>query len=204
MKKTCKNFKKAIEFFTENEVKAVPSLFLGSNEMTLLELACMYNTFASLGNYYYPSFYNKILDFNDNEISLNGNSYKTLLLKKLVTILNQALLSPFDKRINKTNKPTMINYIPNVKYSAKSGSTNSDSYVIGYNPNYLIAVWTGSDEGNLISMSPTKSIFLDLANKLSKYKEEKWYEPSKNILVKKIDPITGIESNYGSIYYIAR
>ena len=198
------NFKKAIEFFTENEVKAVPSLFLGSNEMTLLELACMYNTFASLGNYYYPSFYNKILDFNDNEISLNGNSYKTLLLKKLVTILNQALLSPFDKNINKTNKPTMINYIPNVKYSAKSGSTNSDSYVIGYNPNYLIAVWTGSDEGNLISMSPTKSIFLDLANKLSKYKEEKWYEPSKNILVKKIDPITGIESNYGSIYYIAR
>ena len=198
------NFKKAIEFFTENEVKAVPSLFLGSNEMTLLELACMYNTFASLGNYYYPSFYNKILDFNDNEISLKGNSYKTLLLKKLVTILNQALLSPFDKRINKTNKPTMINYIPNVKYSAKSGSTNSDSYVIGYNPNYLIAVWTGSDEGNLISMSPTKSIFLDLANKLSKYKEEKWYEPSKNILVKKIDPITGIESNYGSIYYIAR
>ena len=194
------NFKKAIEFFTKNEVKAVPSLFLGSNEMTLLELACMYNTFASLGNYYYPSFYNKILDFNDNEISLNGNSYKTLLLKKLVTILNQALLSPFDKRINKTNKPTMINYIPNVKYSAKSGSTNSDSYVIGYNPNYLIAVWTGSDEGNLISMSPTKSIFLDLANKLSKYKEEKWYEPSKNILVKKIDPITGIESNYGSIY----
>ena len=198
------NFKKAIEFFTENEVKAVPSLFLGSNEMTLLELACMYNTFASLGNYYYPSFYNKILDFNDNEISLKGNSYKTLLLKKLVTILNQSLLSPFDKRINKTNKPTMINYIPNVKYSAKSGSTNSDSYVIGYNPNYLIAVWTGSDEGNLISMSPTKSIFLDLANKLSKYKEEKWYEPSKNILVKKIDPITGIESNYGSIYYIAR
>ena len=198
------NFKKAIEFFTENEVKAVPSLFLGSNEMTLLELACMYNTFASLGNYYYPSFYNKILDFNDNEISLKGNSYKTLLLKKLVTILNQALLSPFDKNINKTNKPTMINYIPNVKYSAKSGSTNSDSYVIGYNPNYLIAVWTGSDEGNLISMSPTKSIFLDLANKLSKYKEEKWYEPSKNILVKKIDPITGIESNYGSIYYIAR
>ena len=198
------NFKKAIEFFTKNEVKAVPSLFLGSNEMTLLELACMYNTFASLGNYYYPSFYNKILDFNDNEISLNGNSYKSLLLKKLVTILNQSLLSPFDKRINKTNKPTMINYIPNVKYSAKSGSTNSDSYVIGYNPNYLIAVWTGSDEGNLISMSPTKSIFLDLANKLSKYKEEKWYEPSKNILVKKIDPITGIESNYGSIYYIAR
>ena len=198
------NFKKAIEFFTKNEVKAVPSLFLGSNEMTLLELACMYNTFASLGNYYYPSFYNKIIDFNDNEISLNGNSYKTLLLKKLVTILNQALLSPFDKNINKTNKPTMINYIPNVKYSAKSGSTNSDSYVIGYNPNYLIAVWTGSDEGNLISMSPTKSIFLDLANKLSKYKEEKWYEPSKNILVKKIDPITGIESNYGSIYYIAR
>lgn len=198
------NFKKAIEFFTKNEVKAVPSLFLGSNEMTLLELACMYNTFASLGNYYYPSFYNKIIDFNDNEISLNGNSYKTLLLKKLVTILNQSLLSPFDKRINKTNKPTMINYIPNVKYSAKSGSTNSDSYVIGYNPNYLIAVWTGSDEGNLISMSPTKSIFLDLANKLSKYKEEKWYEPSKNILVKKIDPITGIESNYGSIYYIAR
>ena len=198
------NFKKAIEFFTKNEVKAVPSLFLGSNEMTLLELACMYNTFASLGNYYYPSFYNKIIDFNDNEISLKGNSYKTLLLKKLVTILNQSLLSPFDKRINKTNKPTMINYIPNVKYSAKSGSTNSDSYVIGYNPNYLIAVWTGSDEGNLISMSPTKSIFLDLANKLSKYKEEKWYEPSKNILVKKIDPITGIESNYGSIYYIAR
>ena len=172
--------------------------------MTLLELASMYNTFASLGNYYYPSFYNKILDFNDNEISNKNNESKPLLLKKYVTILNQALLSPFDKRINKTNKPTMINYIPNVKYSAKSGSTNSDSYVIGYNPNYLIAVWSGSDEGKKIESSPSKKIFLDLANKLAKYKEEKWYEPTQNVIEKRLDPISGNESIYGSIYYISR
>ena len=198
------NFKNAIEYFTKNEVKALPSLFLGSNEMTLLELTCMYNTFASLGKYYNPSFYRKILDFNNKEITSVGNSYKTYLLLKFVTVLNQSLLSPFDKNINECNKPTMLNYQTKVKYGAKSGSTNSDSYVIGFNPNYTIAVWCGNDEGNKITNSPTKKIFQELANKLSIYNEEKWYEPSKNVIAKKIDPITGNLSDYGSIYYLIR
>lgn len=198
------NFKSAIEFFTKNEVKALPSLFLGSNEMTLLELTAMYNTFASLGKYYKPSFYKKILDFENNEISSNGNSSKTYLLLKFVTVLNQALLSPFDKNINECNKPTMVNYQTKVKYSAKSGSTNSDSYVIGFNPNYTIAVWCGDDKGNEINSSPTKKIFQELANKLSKYQEEKWYEPTKNVVAKKIDPITGNLSDKGSIYYLIK
>lgn len=198
------NFKSAIEFFTKNEVKALPSLFLGSNEMTLLELTAMYNTFASLGKYYKPSFYKKILDFENNEISSNGNSSKTYLLLKFVTVLNQALLSPFDKNINECNKPTMVNYQTKVKYSAKSGSTNSDSYVIGFNPNYTIAVWCGDDKGKEINSSPTKKIFQELANKLSKYQEEKWYEPTKNVIAKKIDPITGNLSDKGSIYYLIK
>ena len=198
------NFKEAIKFFTKNEVKALPSLFLGSNEMNLMELASMYNTFASLGDYYTPYFYSKILDFNDKEISKKGNNKKTLLLKKYATVLNQALLSPFDKNINECNKPTMLNYKPKVRYSAKSGSTNSDSYVIGYNPNYVVAVWCGSDEGKKIDKSPTKKIFLDLANTLAKYEKEKWYEPTKNVEAKKIDPITGLESEYGSIYYLIK
>lgn len=199
-----KNFKTAIEYFTKNEVKALPSLFLGSNEMTLLELATMYNTFASLGKFYSPSFYRKVLDFNDKKITSKGNSSKTYLLSKYVTVLNQALLSPFDKNINECNKPTMVNYQTKVKYSAKSGSTNSDSYVIGYNPNYTIAVWCGNDEGKKIDKSPTKKIFQELANKLANYEEEKWFEPTKNIIVEKIDPITGNLSEYGSTYYLIK
>lgn len=199
----CENFKKAVSFFTENEVKALPSLFLGSNEMSLLELAVMYNTFASLGKYYKPLFYNKVIDFNDHKITSKTSSYKTYLLSKYVVILNQMLLSPFDKNINKCNKPTMLNYQTKVNYSAKSGSTNSDSYVIGYNPNYTIAVWCGNDEGNEIYSSPTKKIFQELANKLATYKKEEWYLPSKNIKAKKIDPITGKLSENGSIYYLS-
>ena len=198
------NFKKAISFFTKNEINALPSLFLGSNEMTLLELAKMYNTFASLGDYYTSNFYNKVIDFNDKELDLKGNSKHTYLLKKYTIVLNQLLLAPFDKNINRDNKPTMINYQTNFKYSAKSGSTNSDSYVIGYNPNYTIAVWCGNDEGKEINKSPVKKIFLDITNKLSKYKDEQWYEPSKNVIAKKIDPITGLSSEIGSTYYLIR
>ena len=198
------NFKNAIGFFTENEINALPSLFLGSNEMTLLELARMYNTFASLGDYYTSNFYNKVTDFNDKELDLKGNSKHTYLLKKYTIVLNQLLLAPFDKNRNKNNKPTMINYQTNVKYSAKSGSTNSDSYVIGYNPNFTIAVWCGNDEGEEINKSPVKKIFQSIANKLSKLKEEIWYEPSKNVIAKKIDPISGLFDENGSIYYLIR
>ena len=98
----------------------------------------------------------------------------------------------------------MLNYQTKVKYSAKSGSTNSDSYVIGFNPNYTISVWCGNDKGNKISDSPTKKIFQELANKLANYNEEKWYEPSKNVTAKKIDPITGNLSDTGSIYYLIK
>ena len=41
-------------------------------------------------------------------------------------------------------------------YAGKSGSTNSDSWMIGFTPQLTAGVWTGYDEGKTITLTADK------------------------------------------------
>ena len=59
--------------------------------MSLLELTSIYNTFASLGEYYKPSFVNLVYDSFDNLLYENKSRSKTLLRENETLILNQMM-----------------------------------------------------------------------------------------------------------------
>ena len=188
-----------------SEVKEpLPSLALGTSEMTLLELTNMYHTFASLGKKYTPSFISKIENFEGKTIYKNSNNNYRVLSHDHLIVLASSLLAPYDKNAYKSIKPTMLSFPTRYRYATKTGSTKSDNYVIGYNPNYVIAVWTGDDEGNEIENSSiSKKIFQSIANKLSYTYDETWYKIGNSRVVEyKVNPISGELSPYGSNYYI--
>ena len=120
-------------------------------------------------------------------------------------VLASSLLAPYDSKIYKNIKPTMLNYQTKHRFATKTGSTKSDNYALGYNPNYVIAVWTGDDEGKEIeNTNISKVLFQQIANQLSdKYLEERWYKVGNNRIVEyRVDPISGQLSQDGSLYYI--
>ncbi len=168
--------KKFIEKFHIKNMEANPTIGLGSNSMTPLELISIYNAFASNGNYYKPRFYKSISNTNDLVIHSQSTFSEFKLHENSVLQINHMLRSPFDKAFESYASPSMLNYEPNYRFSAKTGTTFSDRWVVGYNPQYTILVWMGNDnneefkDGNI-----AKLIFKDLANALMYRKKDYFY-----------------------------
>lgn len=182
----------------------IPSSFLGTSELTNIELLNMYNTLASEGLFYPLRSINKITSMDGNLLYLAPNSYTRVLDKNTTIVLNKALTSTFDKNIKGYTSPSLLKYKPNAEFSAKTGSTYSDNYVMGFNPEYTIGIWVGNNLGEQINEpGVAKSLFKDIANSLTN-KNSPTYSKNLYILAKKIDPNTGLDSSNGSMYYFLR
>ena len=86
------------------------------------------------------------------------------------------LTSTFDSSLSSYLSATLSNYKPHNIYAAKSGTTNSDSYVIAYNPNFTIGIWAGTDSNvSLTNYTLSKQLFKEISIILEKEKEPSWY-----------------------------
>lgn len=199
------NLAKLLNIFGIDNVEALPSIALGTVNTSLLKLTSIYNTFASLGNYYPPKFINKITDCNDNIIYSSSNSYKKILSEANSLILNQMLTSTFDNSLSSYLSPTMANYKPYNIYAAKSGTTNSDAYVIAYNPNYTIGIWVGSDSNKTLSnYTLPKELFKKISQILDETKSPSWYDTNYQTKALRYNPNTHSFDNSGKVYYFSK
>ena len=199
------NIESLLNSFKVSNIDKVPSLALGSVSTTPLTLATIYNTFASSGRYYQPSFITEVTDSYGNILyKQKDNSYQ-MLNENETLILNQLLRAPFDKNNKSYTSPTLINYQTNHLYAAKTGTTDTDSWTVGYNPNYTILVWVGTDDNStLTNPSLSRKIFQSIANTIDSNGPSVWYETNNSINVKRVSPLTGSYSPYGSLYYFAK
>lgn len=198
------NLAKLLSFFDIDEVP-LPSIALGTTSTSLLKLTSIYNTFASLGTYYKPSFITKVTDFNDNILYTSSSSKKELLEESNTLILNQMLTSTFDSSLSSYLTPTMVNYKPNSIYAAKSGTTNSDSYVLSYNPNYTIGIWIGTDSNEkLTNYTLSKQLFKEISSILETKKDPSWYNTNFATKALRYNPNTHNFENSGKLYYFKK
>ena len=96
--------------------------------------------------------------------------------------------------------PTMLSVsgLLTKKYAVKSGSTSTDYWVVGYNPDALVMVWNGYDDNRSVddvSSKVTKRIWARtieayLENK-EENKEENWYEIPIGVTGCFVNPISG-------------
>ena len=80
------------------------------------------------------------------------------------------------------------------KYAIKTGTTNSDHLIFGYNKDILIGIWAGYDDSSDSSVSngkEIKNIWLTVAEDYLKDKEPAWYELPTNVVGTLVDPISG-------------
>lgn len=128
-----------------------PSLALGSVGMSLNHLARIYFQFFSEGYYIKPRFISSI------------NGLKTVVSKEIIndiSIINKIKLlleAPFDSTIPHSTCG-YLSYRLKDKCYGKSGLTDYDSYLIGFNENNLYAVWCGNINNNKLTNSTYKAL----------------------------------------------
>ena len=196
------NLVKLLNLFNINDVEALPSIALGTVNSSLLQLTAIYNTFASLGVYHKPSLISKVIDYNNNILYSNNDTPKTILDESNTLILNQMMTSTFDSSLSSYLTATMSNYKSSNIYSAKSGTTKSDSYVMAFNPNYTIGIWVGTDSNKELSnYTLAKQLFKEIANILQDKKNPQWYNTNYHTKSLRYNPNTHNFDNSGKIYY---
>lgn len=180
-----------------------PSEALGTVNMSILELSRIYNTFASEGLYTNPSFIQRITS-NDEDVYVQSTQPKRLLDRDTTLVLNQALTATYDLNNKTYAYPTMAGYSPTTEVGVKSGTSDWDSWAIGFNPQYTVGVWTGFDDNRDLTKeyyTLSKTIFKKTFNGLYPDQEGPWYQPSDAIEEHMVDPISGQSSSNGSLYW---
>src|SRR6185437_8428724 len=74
-------------------------------------------------------------------------------------VMTQMLTGIFDPKLNGYAKVTGSTIIKDITrpYAGKSGSTETDSWMVGFSPQLVAAVWVGYDVGKPITMPAEKS-----------------------------------------------
>lgn len=178
------------------KLENVPSLPLGTNEISIIEMAAGYSAFANLGYKVKPHLIEKVVDAKGNVLYEADDSKELVLNSSIVFILNNLLTATYDPDYIDYNYPTAITLASKLthKYGLKSGTTNSDNWNIGFNRDIVTAVWIGYDDNKALSTSEYKyaqNIWFKTTEAYEAGKPEAWYDMPSNISAMFVEPISG-------------
>ena len=180
------------------KLEDIPSLPLGTNEISIIEMAAGYSAFANLGYKVEPHLIEKVVDA-DGKVLYQADNSKELVLNSMLTfILNIMLTGTYDPDYIDYNYPTAIALASKLthKYALKSGTTNTDNWNIGFNNDIVSAVWVGYDDNQSLNTSEYKyaqNIWYESVEfyEQGKSDEDTWYQKPSNVSAVLVDPISG-------------
>ena len=177
-------------------LEAIPSLALGSEEITLLDMATAYTTLANEGVKVNTYFIRKVTDMNDNVLYEAKEKSEPVFNKSLVYILNELLTNTYNTELIDYNYPTCYAIASKLthKYAIKTGSTDSDRLIFGYNKDILVTYRLGYDDNSDLPKNTStimQNMWADTIEGYLKDKENNWYEMPENVVGVLIDPISG-------------
>ena len=180
-----------------SKLSPVPSLALGTKEISLIEMVSAYSSFANLGYKVESHFIKKVEDSKGNILYENKEEIDQILNPSLTFILNEMLTYTYNKNFIDYNYPTLISLLPDIthKYAIKSGTTDTDLWIMGYNKNAVLGVWQGFDDNTTISSTDTsshKDIWIDTMELYFKNHNADWYDVPEDVVGVLVNPITGV------------
>lgn len=180
----------------KSKLSPVPSLALGSEEISLLEMTNAYATFANEGHKVDAKFIKRVEDMNGNVLYEAKDTKEAILNKSLVYIMNELLTSTYNYNFIDYSYPTCYDITASLthKYSIKTGTTDTDHLIFGYNKNIVVGIWSGYDdnrESDVVDGKPIKLMWRDIMENYLKDKEVAWYEIPANVVGTLVDPISG-------------
>ncbi|MEE9298503.1 MAG: PBP1A family penicillin-binding protein [Acidimicrobiia bacterium] len=133
----------------DSDLTAVPSVVLGTQNVTVFDMAEGYTTFANRGIHVDPVLVTRIEDANGNVIYDHVPRYSRVFSEEIAAEVTAALTEAVRRGTGqqaKIGRPV----------AGKTGTTedNHDAWFIGYTPELVAAVWVGFAAGNIPMVSP--------------------------------------------------
>ncbi|OFX19215.1 MAG: penicillin-binding protein [Bacteroidetes bacterium GWA2_31_9b] len=131
-----------------SKIDAVPSIFLGTSDITLLEVVSAYSTFSNKGVHAEPLFISRIEDKNGNVLA-RFTSTKNEAISEQTAYLMTYLLQGVVKEGTAGRLRWYYELMNEI--GGKTGTTQnqSDGWFIGITPNLVSGAWVGGEDRSI-------------------------------------------------------
>lgn len=176
------------------DVPSVPSLALGSGEVTLLTLAAAYVPFASGGETRPPVLIRRV-ENRDGTVLYSAAPHSERVLSETTAFLMSQMMADVINAGTAYRARSMGFTLP---AAGKTGTTNDfgDAWFVGYTPRLLAAVWVGFDQPHMILRNgfagdlavPLWARFMRVA---TKGHPPDWYAPPRSVSSARVCRLSG-------------
>ncbi|MBQ8071476.1 MAG: transglycosylase domain-containing protein [Bacteroidales bacterium] len=128
-----------------SHLEAVPSLCVGSADISVYEMVSAYNTFPSKGVYISPMFVTRIEDNQGNVVTEFTNRKREAISEQTAFLMANMMQSVITSG---TGSRLRGKYALRGEIGGKTGTTNdnSDGWFIGYTPSITAGIWVGGED----------------------------------------------------------
>jgi penicillin-binding protein 1B len=181
----------------ERKVELVPSLLLGSADLTPLEVTQMYQTLASDGFLTPPRAIQAVVSTEGKLLQRYGLDVRQSVDAAAVYVLNTLLQEVMRSG---TGKPAFTQMPESLHPAGKTGTTNDlrDSWFAGFTGDYLGVVWVGRDDNQPAGLTGAEGalrIWAATMNRISREPLE--LEKPDNVELIWVDPKRGDRTDIG-------
>lgn len=181
-----------------SELTAVPSLALGTSSVKMIDMIKAYSTIANGGASVTPVFIEKVVNHTGEVIYENKQKKEQILDPALSFVTAHLMTGMFDKKLNSYTSVTGQSIATQLTrlYAGKSGTTTTDSWMIGFTPQLVTGVWIGYDRDETIDIvaerAYAKRIWAKYMEDVLKDKPFVAFKPPKGVVPAFIDPANGL------------
>ena len=179
-----------------NSVENNVSLPLGTSEINIINLTSAYTVLANKGKKNNNYLIREIKTKDNKILYKHQKNEQQVLNNNYVYIMSELLRNCYDYQLVDYNSPTCLSIRPKItkKYAIKTGSTNTDSLIVGYNKDYTLGVWTGYDDNKTLKdkdSNISKNIWVDTIENYLRDKEDSWFDKPKDVNAVLVNPLNG-------------
>jgi 1A family penicillin-binding protein len=174
----------------QSRMSPVPSLALGTYPVSPFEMASAFATIANQGSRHEPKAIVRIEDGTGKILYEDQKKPEQIIDPAYTYVLTSLMESVFDPGGTGGRVASMIKR----PVAGKSGTTNTDSWMVGFTPELSTAVWVGHDRDRTIS--PTESllaapIFAEFTERTLEPVPPKLFTVPDHVVTVYIDPLSG-------------
>ena len=132
-------------------IKAIPSIGIGTSEVTLIDMVAAYSVYPNKGVYVEPYSITAINDKEGNELFRKKSGDKHEVLRPAVAVIVTDMMRSVMDDVGGTGRKARSRFGFSPAAAGKTGTTNdyTDAWFIGFTPHLVAGVWVGIDNPSL-------------------------------------------------------
>jgi len=188
----------ASRFGITAKIDEIPSAALGVSNVNMMEMTEAYAIFANEGREVEHRFVTQIK--NADEMLVDNRRVNVdndqIVGMTYTFILNEMMTGMFNLVNNNHLAATGLSIIPQLshRYAGKTGTTDTDSWMIGYTPDLITTVWIGYDDNVKLTENSviSKLIWADVMEGALDNRGSRWFREPGDVVAVPVDARNGL------------